>query len=176
MSIRLIGDTVASPIGDLILVARDDRLCAVEFADYFERTTQSLRVRFGAFELREAPIPRALSACFERYFDGELDSFADLPLSTNGTAFQESVWTALKATRPGDKVTYSGLAEKIGRPRAVRAVGLANGRNPIAIAIPCHRVIGKDGSLTGYAGGLDRKAWLLAHECGIAGQSHETNS
>jgi methylated-DNA-[protein]-cysteine S-methyltransferase len=98
------------------------------------------------------------------YFAGDLDALADIPVNPGGTPFQRSVWSALRRVAPGQTVAYRDLARAIGAPAAVRAVGAANGANPIAIVIPCHRAIGADGSLTGYAGGLERKRWLLAHE------------
>jgi methylated-DNA-[protein]-cysteine S-methyltransferase len=102
-------------------------------------------------------------AQFEAYFAGKLLAF-DLPLNARGTPFQQQVWRALRMIDYGETESYAGLAACIGRPTAVRAVGAANGANPLAIIVPCHRVIGADGNLTGYAGGLDAKRWLLAHE------------
>ena len=90
--------------------------------------------------------------------------FGDIPWAAAGTPFQQQVWAALTGIEPGTTTTYGALAASIGRPRAVRAVGAANGRNPIAIVVPCHRLVGADGTLTGYGGGLERKRWLLAHE------------
>lgn len=98
-----------------------------------------------------------------RYFDGSLQSFS-LPLSPAGTAFQQAVWQALQQIPFGETRSYQQIANAIGNPKAVRAVGTANSRNPVAIVIPCHRVIGANGNLTGYAGGLEKKAWLLQHE------------
>jgi len=98
------------------------------------------------------------------YFEGDIDAISCCRTATNGTDFQRSVWQALRQIPPGHTVSYGALAVRIGRPTAMRAVGLANGANPIAIVVPCHRVIGADASLTGYGGGLDRKRWLLAHE------------
>jgi methylated-DNA-[protein]-cysteine S-methyltransferase len=120
-------------------------------------------MRSGCVKPDAAPAAaRALLA----YFDGDLDAIADLPTATNGTAFQRAVWSALRRIPAGRTVSYGMLATQIGRPKAIRAVGLANGANPIAIVVPCHRVIGADTSLTGYGGGLHRKRWLLAHERG----------
>jgi methylated-DNA-[protein]-cysteine S-methyltransferase len=98
------------------------------------------------------------------YLGGDLDALAPVVVETGGTPFQRSVWTALRDIPPGTTVSYRELARTIGSPAAVRAVGAANGANPISIVIPCHRVIGSDGSLTGYAGGMERKRWLLEHE------------
>ena len=102
-----------------------------------------------------------------RYFKGEIGVLADLPVATTGTPFQNSVWQALRKIKDGTTIYYAELARRIGKPRAVRAAGLANGQNPISIVVPCHRVIGSNGSLTGYGGGLERKQWLLEHE-GVA--------
>jgi methylated-DNA-[protein]-cysteine S-methyltransferase len=130
------------------------------------------------FELREAPSRLAstgstrpasksrsnASRALEAYFDGNLNALTDLPTATNGTEFQRTVWTALRRIPPGQTISYRTLAEEIHRPTATRAVGLANGSNPISIIVPCHRVIGSNNALTGYGGGLERKRWLLAHE------------
>lgn len=99
-----------------------------------------------------------------RYFEGDIDAIANVPAQTAGTPFQRRVWHALRSIPNGSAVSYGKLAEQIARPRAVRAVGLANGANPIGIVVPCHRVIGSNGSLTGYGRGLERKRWLLDHE------------
>jgi methylated-DNA-[protein]-cysteine S-methyltransferase len=105
-----------------------------------------------------------VSERIREYFSGRLDAFEGLALDADGTRFQERVWTALRSIPPGLTITYGELASRVGSPRGYRAVGAANGLNPIAIIVPCHRVIGSDGTLRGYAGGLDRKKWLLAHE------------
>ncbi|MBL8951315.1 MAG: methylated-DNA--[protein]-cysteine S-methyltransferase [Myxococcaceae bacterium] len=106
---------------------------------------------------------RALEA-IERYFAGELNALDALTIAPAGTAFQKLVWAALRTVRAGATLSYAELADRLGRPRAVRAVGQANAKNPIALVVPCHRVVSSDGSLGGYAWGADRKAWLLAHE------------
>jgi methylated-DNA-[protein]-cysteine S-methyltransferase len=98
------------------------------------------------------------------YFAGDLSAIERLAVVTGGTDFQREVWAALRRIPAGRTLSYGALATQLGRPKAVRAVGLANGANPIGIVVPCHRVIGADGSLTGYGGGLERKRWLLAHE------------
>jgi methylated-DNA-[protein]-cysteine S-methyltransferase len=99
-----------------------------------------------------------------RYFKGDIAVLSGLPVAASGTPFQNDVWRALRKIKDGTTVSYGELARRIGKPKAVRAVGLANGQNPISIVVPCHRVIGSDGSLTGYGGGLPRKQWLLSHE------------
>ena len=146
----------SSPLGDLVLVGDDQGLQQLDFADGRDAPKVDGYVRDDHLFKQAA---RQLAA----YFAGELQQF-ELPLAPKGTPFQQRVWTALQGISFGTTTTYGRLAEQIGEPRAVRAVGLANGRNPIAIVIPCHRVIGANGSLTGYGGGLDRKQWLLAHE------------
>jgi methylated-DNA-[protein]-cysteine S-methyltransferase len=108
----------------------------------------------------------------KNYFAGELGAIDDLPVKTAGTPFQRAVWSALREIPLGATESYGKLAERIGRPTAVRAVGLANGSNPIGIVVPCHRVIGANGSLTGYGGGMERKRWLLEHEKAQTGTLH----
>lgn len=118
-------------------------------------------------------IPEVLLQCkteLEEYFTGERKSF-DVPLAPDGTEFQKKVWDELLKIEFGNTVSYMSIAKKIANPGAVRAVGLANGKNPIGVIIPCHRVIGEDGSLTGYAGGLWRKKWLLDHEGNTSGNA-----
>jgi methylated-DNA-[protein]-cysteine S-methyltransferase len=105
-----------------------------------------------------------MTAALAAYFAGSVNAIDGLPTATGGTEFQRMVWRALRQIPCGETISYATLARRIGRPAAVRAVGLANGANPISIVVPCHRVIGSDGSLTGYGDGLERKRWLLAHE------------
>lgn len=161
---RLDLDRIDTPIGDLLVVTDGPVLCAADFEDGTTRVPDLLRIRFGEVDLRPGRAPDVVRDAFARYFDGAMTAFDALDLRTGGTAFQERVWAALRTLRPGERLAYSALARRIGKPRAVRAVGAANGRNPISVVIPCHRLVGKDGSLTGYAGGLARKAWLLEHE------------
>ena len=148
---------VPSPIGPLTLVADGDQLTAL----YMD--AQQHRPDEDSLGVPGDPAAEPFAAAIGQlsgYFAGQLTDF-DLPLAPAGTAFQREVWAALQTIPYGQTWSYGQLAEKIGRPRAVRAVGLANGKNPIALVIPCHRVIGSDGSLTGYGGGLDRKRFLL---------------
>lgn len=119
---------------------------------------------FGNSEEADAPSPPALVDALGAYFAGHLAALDDLPVAPAGSAFQTRVWALLRTIPPGETRSYGDLAKVLGQPGAARAVGLANGANPIAIVIPCHRVIGANGTLTGYAGGMDRKAWLLRHE------------
>ena len=161
----------ASPIGTLVLAARNGRLCAVEFAARWPRRVAALRKRFGALDLRTVRDPGGVSGRLAAYFAGDAGALADVPVDAGGTAFQQRVWAALRRIPPGRTVSYQDLARTIGAPRAVRAVGAANGANPVAVVVPCHRVIQTGGGLGGYAGGLERKRWLLAHEGVRAGRS-----
>jgi methylated-DNA-[protein]-cysteine S-methyltransferase len=126
--------------------------------------TRLLRLHYGDRALDDGQAPHAVRQALTAYFDGSLGALNAIPWSTGGTAFQNQVWRALIDIPAGETSTYAALAARIGRPAAVRAVGAANGANPLAVLVPCHRLIGADGSLTGYGGGLERKAWLLAHE------------
>jgi methylated-DNA-[protein]-cysteine S-methyltransferase len=155
----------ASPVGTMSLVTDDDgALRALDFVDYEERLHQLLRLHYGPYVLEGGSAPAAVIRALSAYFEGDLDVIADLPVATEGTAFQRDVWKALRTIPAGVTTSYGQLAAWLGRPGASRAVGLANGANPVAIVVPCHRVIGANGALTGYGGGLPRKRWLLDHE------------
>jgi methylated-DNA-[protein]-cysteine S-methyltransferase len=165
--LELLIDRVETPIGELLLVADGaGNLRAIDWADYEERMMRLLRLHYGknGFALKPANNPFGLSDRMMRYFAGDIHAIADIPVETAGTPFQRSVWNELRSIPSGAAVSYGKLAEQIARPKAVRAVGLANGANPVGIVVPCHRVIGSDGSLTGYGGGIERKRWLLEHE------------
>jgi methylated-DNA-[protein]-cysteine S-methyltransferase len=160
---------IETPTGPMRVVTDDeDRLRAADWEDHELRMRELLRRHYGAtsVQLREVSRPSLAAQSLLAYFDGDLDAIAGLPTATNGTAFQSAVWSALRRIPVGRTISYGTLAVQIGNPKAVRAVGLANGANPISIVVPCHRVIGADASLTGYGGGLHRKRWLLAHERG----------
>ena len=158
--------TIASPVGPLTLVASGGRLTGLYMDEQRHLPDWS---RFGpAGDAASAPFGAAIEQ-LGRYFAGELTRF-DLPLELAGTPFQQQVWTALLDIPYGQTATYGELAAGLGKPAASRAVGLANGKNPISIVVPCHRVIGSDGSLTGYGGGIDRKRFLLDLEQGAAAQ------
>jgi methylated-DNA-[protein]-cysteine S-methyltransferase len=160
-------EQLETPTGLVHIITDDqDRLRAVEWDDHGRRMQTLLRRHYGAagVEFRAATAPSAARIALQAYFAGDIHALAQLPTETNGTAFQCLVWQALCEIPAGETLSYSGLAAKIGRPSATRAVGLANGSNPIPIVVPCHRVIGADGSLTGFGGGMERKRWLLAHE------------
>lgn len=161
---RLRLDEIRSPIGTIVLVCEDDALCALDFEDCSERMMALLESRYGAVRLERARNPEGFSSRVRDYFDGDLETLGEVAVAPGGTPFQRRVWSALRDIAPGTTRTYAALASAVGRPRAARAVGAANGRNPIALALPCHRVVGANGSLTGYAGGLARKRWLLSHE------------
>lgn len=154
---------VDSPVGPLTLVAEDDALAGLYQSDQRHLPTAA---SFGARDDTALPQVREQLAA---YFDGALEQF-DVPLALRGTPFQVQVWAALRDVPYGSTCTYGDLAAAIGRPTAIRAVGAANGRNPVCIVIPCHRVVGADGSLTGYAGGVGRKRYLLDLEAGTGSQ------
>jgi methylated-DNA-[protein]-cysteine S-methyltransferase len=167
---RMSLDRVKTPIGVAIVVVDDQgRLRALDFDDFEERIHRRLRVDWGNRpRVVERRAPAAIRQALADYFEGGLARLEDLECKTAGTPFQRKVWTALRAIAPGRTTSYGALASRIGAPGAARAVGLANRSNPIGIVIPCHRVIGADGSLTGYASGIERKRWLLRHE-GVLG-------
>lgn len=156
-----------SPVGRILLVTswKDGAVHALDYAGYEERLHRLLRRHWGeGVALRQHESASEARNRIESYFAGDPAAVEDLRVETAGTGFQREVWQALRAIPCGATWTYGQLAEHIGRPRAVRAVGLANSQNPVAIIVPCHRVVGANASLTGYAGGLERKAWLLRHE------------
>jgi methylated-DNA-[protein]-cysteine S-methyltransferase len=160
-------DRVASPLGALLVVCDGaGRLRAIDFHDHEARLHRLLRTHYGddGFALTAGRAPVLVSEALAGFFAGAVHALGALEVETGGTAFQRRVWIALRRIPAGVRTTYGELARAIGKPGAARAVGLANGANPIAIAVPCHRVIGADGSLTGYAGGVERKRWLLEHE------------
>lgn len=166
MSAPLREERVASPLGAIVLVSHGDALCALDFGDCEARMRRLLEARYGARAAALAPARRASEAarCLRAYLAGELDALADLAVEAGGTTFQRRVWRALRRIPPGQTRSYAELARAVGRPGAARAVGAANARNPVALVLPCHRVVAADGSLSGYAGGVARKRWLLAHE------------
>jgi len=166
-ALQLLTDRIHTPIGELLLVAdRDGNLRAVGWSEHESRVRQLLARHYGENRIRLEPArnPKGLTDAMSAYFAGELTAIDTLPVETAGTGFQREVWRALRGIPCGTTISYAQLAERIGRPTAVRAVGLANGSNPVGVVVPCHRVIGSDGSLTGYGGGIERKRWLLAHE------------
>jgi methylated-DNA-[protein]-cysteine S-methyltransferase len=162
--VRLMLDRVASPIGEILLVTDGAVLRALDFADHEARMRRLVRLYCGAVELGAGPAPGAIRDALAAYFTGEATALDRIPVETGGSAFQRLVWQALRAIPAGETVTYGRLADRIGAPRAHRAVGAANGANPVSIVVPCHRLVGASGALTGYGGGIERKAWLLRHE------------
>lgn len=173
MSTVILTDHIETPVGPMLLMVRGDRIIGLEFVDRPERYLKDLRHRFGEFEFRQTPDPRGFSGRLRAYFAGDIRALDQLPTEGGGTTFQERVWAELRRIPAGTTISYGALAERLGDRKATRAVGLANGRNPISVVVPCHRVIGTDGSLTGYGGGVPRKKWLLAHE-GIASRKEMT--
>jgi len=160
---RFFMDTMTTPLGTAILIADEHGALRMHVWEE-ENWTQRFRGRHGDAELVGRRDPFGHVAALERYFDGEIAALDTIPVSLDGTPFQRKVWNALRTIAGGTTLSYGALARRIGQPKAVRAVGLANGRNPIGVVVPCHRVIGANGSLTGYGGGLTRKRWLLEHE------------
>jgi methylated-DNA-[protein]-cysteine S-methyltransferase len=155
---------ISTPVGRLRLAGDEKGLRSISFQNRFHPAAKA-----DSTLLREKPF-RETIAQLEAYFTGALRRF-DLPLAPEGTPFQREVWSALTTIPYGETVSYGGLARRLGRPAASRAVGAANGQNPIPIVIPCHRVIGADGSLTGFGGGLAIKRQLLDLEAGVSGAS-----
>jgi methylated-DNA-[protein]-cysteine S-methyltransferase len=162
---------VETPIGTLRCAVHEGRLRALEFAERWPLRLAWLERRIEPMIARLDPDPAGVVARIREYFAGRLDALSDVPTELLGTPFQIRVWEALRKIAPGRTLSYGELARAVRRPDAARAVGAANGANPIAIVVPCHRVVGADGGLTGYAGGLERKRWLLAHEARHAGKS-----
>ncbi len=149
---------------DLILVSDGQALVALEFSPHEKRLRERLEKRFGSVEWIPTVNPQGVREAMRAYFAKEWDPIQALPVNPGATSFQQQVWQALRGIPPGEVRTYGELATQLGNPNTARAVGRANALNPIAIVIPCHRIIGAGSNLTGYAGGLERKRWLLAHE------------
>jgi methylated-DNA-[protein]-cysteine S-methyltransferase len=143
-------DNYDTPLGKMEITADDQAVLSIHYVKKTKKTKSN-------------PITNIAKIQMLQYFAGELEEF-DMPMAPAGTDFQQQVWRALTSVGYGDTCCYSDIADKIENPKAVRAVGAANGKNPMTIVVPCHRIIGRDGSLTGYAGGMDKKAWLLNHE------------
>jgi methylated-DNA-[protein]-cysteine S-methyltransferase len=164
---RFFIEPVPTPTGTMLVVTDEQgNLRALDWEDHAARMHRLLRLHYGhgktRLEARSAA--SAARSAVEAYYRGALSAIDALPVKTGGTDFQRQVWASLRDIPLGETRTYGQLAARIGRPKAVRAVGLANGANPVALVVPCHRVIGSDGTLTGYGGGLERKRWLLQHE------------
>jgi methylated-DNA-[protein]-cysteine S-methyltransferase len=168
--VKLQSATLETPLGTMRLAVRDEKLVLLDFADNAARIHKLLERRFHGYTLEPTTLPE-FSHAISAYFAGELSLIHTLPVDSGGTSFQQAVWQALKEIPIGATWSYLELARAIGNAGAVRAVGMTNGLNPISLALPCHRVIGANGSLTGYVGGLERKRWLLEHEAKFAGSS-----
>jgi methylated-DNA-[protein]-cysteine S-methyltransferase len=175
--LALLVDRLQTPIGELLIVADSaGKLRTIDWTDHEARMRQLLdryygpkESKRGGYALQSARDPGGLTSAMRDYFKGDISAIDRLLVDdTVGTPFQRSVWRALRKIKCGKTISYAELARRIGKPKAVRAAGLANGQNPISIVVPCHRVIGSNGTLTGYGGGLPRKKWLLEHEGALA--------
>lgn len=165
---------VSTPTGTMLIVTdAERRLRALDWESHSGRMQRLLDRQYGsgAVRLVETPAQGVAADKLTAYFAGDLHALEDLPTATAGTPFQRAIWTALRTIPVGQTWTYGRLAAHVGRPDAIRAAGTANGANPVNLVVPCHRVIGAGGSLTGYGGGLDRKKWLLTHEGAASAQA-----
>lgn len=161
---RLLASRVETPIGPMRMLAREGVLLLLEFADKGERIDRQMAARFGDAQILERDDPFDFVSRLSAYFAGDFHSLDDIISDGGGTGFETEVWRVLREIPVGESWSYGQLAERLGGKGLARAVGRANALNPIAIVVPCHRVIGADGSMTGYGGGLARKEWLLRHE------------
>jgi methylated-DNA-[protein]-cysteine S-methyltransferase len=158
-------DRLETPIGVALLVTdAEGVLRALDWEDYAARMKELLRLQYGAVVLKEAQAPSRMLKALSAYFEGDLDRLGTIEWRVAGTPFQQRVWHALPTIPAGTTMSYGALAAKLNAPRAMRAVGHANGSNPVSVVLPCHRLIGADGRLVKYGGGLSRKRWLLEHE------------
>jgi methylated-DNA-[protein]-cysteine S-methyltransferase len=155
---------VRSPVGEIFFAVKDETLCGLAFDQYRDAILKDLARRYGEIELAKERDPAGVTSRLRAYLDGELTALDDIPVETGGTPFQRAVWRELRRVPVGQTRSYGDVARAVGKPKAVRAVGAANGQNPISLVLPCHRIIGAGGDLTGYGGGLERKRWLLVHE------------
>jgi methylated-DNA-[protein]-cysteine S-methyltransferase len=157
-------EIIDSPIGKVFLAMDGDKLCTLDFEDFQPRQRQLLTRHYGEYRMLERARRSETGERVLAYFAGELKAIDGIAVTTGGTEFQQQCWRALRSIAAGTTASYAEQAKLIGKPKAMRAVGMSNGRNPVAIVVPCHRVIGANGTLTGYGGGLWRKQWLLRHE------------
>lgn len=167
MTLHLTATRMDTPLGELLVVTdAEGALRAVDWTEHEPRMRRLLAAQYRGqpVALRDDPGPGPHHAALAAYFDGDLAAIDTLPVAARGTTFQRAVWDALHAIPAGETLSYGALAVRLGNPTATRAVGLANGSNPVGVVVPCHRVVGANGTLTGYGGGLHRKRWLLAHE------------
>lgn len=162
---RLLQNKIPSPIGEMLLITDEqETVRALDFDGYQPHLHQLLQRHYGDYSLTDAAHDSDIARRLQRYFSGDLGALEDIRVATNGSPFQQQVWSALRKIPPGQVLSYSDLAAQLGQPKAARTVGGANATNPIAIIVPCHRIIAKNGNLTGFAWGLERKRWLLTHE------------
>ena len=162
---KFFSDVVETPIGPLaIVVDTQGAMRMLSFDGENERWRKDFARRFPTATLVAKRDPFGHASSLKAYFAGDMEALDKIPVVFGGTPFQNKVWKQLRRIPVGKTMSYGAMAKKIGEPKAMRAVGLANGSNPIAVIVPCHRVIGSDGSLTGFGGGLPRKKWLLDHE------------
>jgi methylated-DNA-[protein]-cysteine S-methyltransferase len=170
-------DRIRTPIGDMLVVTdAAGMLRALDWDNHAARLRRQIAARYRQMRIQmaERRAPAHVRKPLQRYVEGKLDAIDAIPVETGGTPFQRQVWQALRAIPAGTTLSYGALAARIGCPTAVRAVGHANGANPISVVIPCHRLVGADGMLTGYGGGLGRKRWLLVHEGVIFADQNDT--
>ncbi|MFB6417842.1 MULTISPECIES: methylated-DNA--[protein]-cysteine S-methyltransferase [Bradyrhizobium] len=165
LSVRFGLDRLTTPIGIALLVTdAEGALRALDWDDYEHRMRGLLRLHYGAVDLGDQPAPATTRTALSAYFEGDLGQLSGIAWRIAGTPFQQKVWAALAQIPAGTTMSYGALAARIDMPKAIRAVGHANGSNPISVVLPCHRLIGANGSLVKYGGGLERKRWLLRHE------------
>ena len=163
-AVELLIDRIPTEIGTVLIVCDEKAVCAVDFEDCEARMHELLTKNYEAFKLIPKRNPLGISDRLQAYFEGDFSAIDDISVNPGGTDFQREVWLNLRSIPPGKTITYGQLASLLNKPKSARAVGMTNSLNPISIVLPCHRVIGANGKLTGYAGGLDRKRWLLHHE------------
>jgi methylated-DNA-[protein]-cysteine S-methyltransferase len=158
-------DRLPTPIGMALMVTdAEGVLRAFDWDDHSARVKELLRLQYGAVSLQDARAPQHVRAALAAYFAGDLACLNTIEWRVAGTPFQRKVWTSLPKIPAGTTVSYGAFAARLGMPKAMRAVGHANGSNPLSVVVPCHRLIGANGSLVKYGSGLERKRWLLAHE------------
>jgi methylated-DNA-[protein]-cysteine S-methyltransferase len=155
---------VKSPIGLVRAAVSGNKLCDLDFSTRWAEKKRRLELRFSNLRFEEVGNAAGIANKLEAYLAGDLGALDTIEVETGGTEFQQKVWRELRRIPVGVTISYGELARRVGNPKASRPVGAANGQNPVAIVIPCHRVIGADGTLTGYASGVERKRWLLEHE------------
>ena len=167
---QLFIERIRTPIGAMLITHDGDVICNTEFEDC-DRRDRELAQHFPKATFTRAKSRSAFADALERYFKGEIRVIDKLPVAKIGTPFQQRAWAALRKIKAGETRSYAEQAQSIGLPLAARAVGRANALNPNAIIVPCHRVRGASGNLTGYGGGIERKRWLIAHEARYAAKA-----